>query len=125
MIHGHAPFTSEDIQQLFQKIIHDPVIFPNVSYPTADCKRCIQELLVKDPEKRLTDPNRIKSHCWFKGFDWEGLFKKKLTPPFVPVLKDKTDTSNFNEDIINETAKIDEGEVVDSKDYFNDFTYCK
>ncbi|EDR25968.1 hypothetical protein, conserved [Entamoeba dispar SAW760] len=125
MIHGHAPFTSEDIQQLFQKIIHDPVIFPNVSYPTADCKRCIQDLLVKDPEKRLTNPNNIKSHPWFKGFDWEGLFQKKLSPPFVPVLKDKTDTSNFNEDIINETAKIDEGEVVDSKDYFNDFTYCK
>ncbi|ELP94179.1 hypothetical protein EIN_185860 [Entamoeba invadens IP1] len=125
MIHGHAPFVSEDIQELFQKIIHDEVTFENQNYPSPQCKQCIRKLLEKDPAKRLTDPNNIKSEEWFKDFDWEGLYQKKLTPSYIPVLKDKTDTSNFNEDIIGESTTLDETEKVDSKNYFNDFTYCK
>ncbi|ELP88442.1 hypothetical protein EIN_229750 [Entamoeba invadens IP1] len=123
MIHGHAPYVSPDIQELFQKIIRDPVTFPIESYPSQECKDIITKLLDKDPLKRLVDPNSIKSHPWFKGYDWDGLFQKKITPPYVPVVKDKTDVSNFNKDIVGESTLLDETEVVDSKDYFNDFTF--
>ncbi|KAL7713505.1 Protein kinase C [Entamoeba marina] len=125
MIHGNAPFTSEDIQDLFQLIVHTPLKFPTESYPSLECKECITQLLVKDPSKRLTDPDLIKSLPWFKGFDWEALYKKKMTPPYIPVLKDKADTSNFNKDIINEQVELDETSAPDSQNYFNDFTYCK
>ena len=26
----------------------------------------------------------MKSHRWFKGFDWEALATRKMKPPFVP-----------------------------------------
>jgi len=26
----------------------------------------------------------VKTHTWFKDFDWDRLMKKQLTPPFVP-----------------------------------------
>jgi len=26
----------------------------------------------------------VQKHKWFEGFNWEGLRKRTLTPPFVP-----------------------------------------
>ena len=40
---------------------------------------------MKDPEMRLgvKDKNEIKQHPFFNGFDWEGLLKKELSPPYL------------------------------------------
>lgn len=38
----------------------------------------------KDESKRLTDPEKIKNHPWFKGISWSDLIMKKTIPPFVP-----------------------------------------
>lgn len=40
---------------------------------------------MKDPEMRLgvKDKNEIKQHPFFKEFDWEGLLKKELSPPYL------------------------------------------
>jgi serine/threonine protein kinase len=89
MLHGNAPFTSSDIQELFQRIISDEVVYPNAAFPSQPCKHIIDSLLIKEPEKRLIQPNLIKSHPWFTGFDWDGLYQKKLSPPYIPILKDK------------------------------------
>ncbi|KAL7721144.1 Protein kinase C [Entamoeba marina] len=51
MVHGNAPFTSADIQDLFQMIIHNSLTFPSDSYPSTECKECISKLLEKDPKK--------------------------------------------------------------------------
>jgi len=32
---------------------------------------------------------------WFKGFDWDGLYDKRLEPPYKPTIKDQFDKSNF------------------------------
>lgn len=39
----------------------------------------------------------IKSHPWFKTFDWDGLIQKKLKAPYVPKIKNSLDISNFDE----------------------------
>ena len=38
----------------------------------------------------------IKAHQWFKGFNWAGLGKCLLEPPFVPKLAGATDTQYFD-----------------------------
>jgi len=45
-------------------------------------------LLQKTPEKRFTIAE-IKEHEFFRGLDWEGVFKKKYQPP-------KTDHESSN-----------------------------
>ncbi|CAM9514573.1 unnamed protein product [Discosporangium mesarthrocarpum] len=43
----------------------------------------------------------IMKHKWYGGFDWEGLMKTVLDPPFVPEIGSSEDVSNFNPNAIN------------------------
>jgi len=49
------------------------------------------------PAKRLgfgkADAKSIKSHPFFKDFDWEKIKKKELDAPWKPVLESKYDLS--------------------------------
>jgi len=38
---------------------------------------------------------KIKWHPWYAGFEWEAFEAGTMEAPFLPVLKSKTDTSNF------------------------------
>lgn len=44
----------------------------------------LQQLLERNPTKRLCDPEKIKAHPYFSAIDWEKLEKKELPPPYVP-----------------------------------------
>jgi hypothetical protein len=43
----------------------------------------------------------VVSHPWFSDFKPEDLLEKKLKAPYVPVIKDVDDTSNFDERFSN------------------------
>ena len=45
------------------------------------------QLLIRDPEERLSDPKKIKDHPFFGSIDWDKLAAKELTPPFIPPVK--------------------------------------
>lgn len=49
---------------------------------------------MRNPKSRLglNGPNEIKSHVWFKEFEWVNLLARKLPSPFVPNSK----KANFN-----------------------------
>ena len=49
--------------------------------------------------------SEIKAHPWFKGFDWEALYEKRMISPFVPKRGDNFDRSycESEEKIGNET----------------------
>ena len=40
-------------------------------------------------------------------------------------LKDEKDISHFSKELTSESTELDTDEVVDSKDYFNEFTFVK
>ena len=51
----------------------------------------------------LTDAaSDVKDHPFFAAEDWDALLAQKTTPPFVPQLSSLTDTSNFDEAVIDE-----------------------
>mmetsp|Transcript_37429 Transcript_37429/g.43003 ORF Transcript_37429/g.43003 Transcript_37429/m.43003 type:complete len:153 (-) Transcript_37429:69-527(-) len=86
----------------------------------------ISRLLERDPKKRLGAKglNEIKNHKFFKGLDWDKLYKREIKPPFSP----------NNRLFLSETI---EGGIEDTPDnrrlttsnmtseYFEDFTYPK
>jgi len=104
----------------------------------------IKGLLNPDPLKRLgssyRDARELKEHFFFDRVNWVKLYELKEIPPFIPVLKDEDDLSNFDKIFTNEdpnsfkvtcyTSNISkqskENEKVPYNFKYEDFTYvCK
>jgi hypothetical protein len=73
--------------------------------------------------------NDLRQHPFFEGVDWLMVIQRKQKPPYVPKLRTKTDTSNFDSFFLNQPAidsfvnsKIFEKEPVLSKP-FKDFEF--
>ncbi|XP_030579428.1 serine/threonine-protein kinase N2-like isoform X2 [Archocentrus centrarchus] len=98
MLVGESPFPGEDEEEVFDSIVNDDVQYPTCLPP--DAVSIIQKLLKKNPLKRLgageRDANEVKGEKFFETIDWEALLAKKVTPPFLPSIKEPTDVSNFD-----------------------------
>jgi len=45
----------------------------------------------------LNGPEEVKEHVWFKGIDWDKLYNKKITSPFIPpIAEDNFDAKYTN-----------------------------
>ncbi len=57
-------------------------------------------LLDKNPATRLGNKGagEIKNHPWFEKIKWDALKGKTIKSPFVPILQNEADTSNFDEE---------------------------
>jgi serine/threonine protein kinase len=98
MLAGYAPFSHENTFETYQLILRGRPEFPDHFDPHA--KDFIKKLLVFDRSERLgcmkNGPEDVKAHRWFKNLDWDALYKRKITPPFVPLLTQDGDTSHFS-----------------------------
>jgi len=97
MLASYPPFYDEDPMKTYAKIMHGHVSFPmHFSKPAIDL---IKYLLHPKPTKRLGvikgGAGLIKTHAWFKGFDWDQFLKKKLVAPIRNPIKDPEDLTNF------------------------------
>jgi serine/threonine protein kinase len=104
MLTGLPPFYAQDVQQMYAKIISAKLVVPPSVSP--DAKSLIEELLVRQPEKRLSDPAKNKAHPFFKGIDWDLLVRKEMTPPYIPPVKGSDDTSQIDSTFTQEEAAL-------------------
>lgn len=85
---GQPPFSPlHEKGKLTRKRLHERILkckYKLPSYLTPQCHSLLRKLLTKDPEKRLTDPEEIRKHPWFKGVDWDAIRNKEVTPPIIP-----------------------------------------
>ena len=99
MIAGIDPFSDDDPMMVYQKILKGKIKFP--SGFDSNAKSIIKHLLDADLTKRYGNlKNGVKDitgHRFFKGFEWDKLLKKELTPPYVPTVKSNDDISNFSQ----------------------------
>lgn len=108
MITGLNPFYDYnekkfDQKTLYKRILSGKFTFPKSNTLSAEAKDLIQKLLVVDVNERLgclaNADLDIRQHPWFassSSMDYFGrLYKKELTPPWVPVVKDPFDVENF------------------------------
>mmetsp|Transcript_23170 Transcript_23170/g.32073 ORF Transcript_23170/g.32073 Transcript_23170/m.32073 type:complete len:248 (-) Transcript_23170:102-845(-) len=102
MITGDSPFVSAqhgyDPDVIFHSIMRGFFVVPDeVSPEAADL---ITSLLQKEPQSRLgagKDGFRaLKSHPWFREIDWPMLLRRQVEAPYVPVINDALDSSNFD-----------------------------
>ena len=95
MLTGILPFTEENknsnkinIQKYNNKIFKHSAL-NNDNYDLI-CK-----LLQLNPKKRLSD-DKIKHHVYFRDVNWDLVYNKKIKPPFIPIIKNEFDISNFD-----------------------------
>ncbi|CDK24792.1 unnamed protein product [Kuraishia capsulata CBS 1993] len=102
MLTGLPPFYDEDVNKMYSKILNDTLVFP--SDMETSTKSLIKGLLTRDPTKRLgyNGTHEIKTHPYFADVDWNKLLVKGYIPPYKPLVKDSTDTSNFDSEFTSE-----------------------
>lgn len=103
MLSGLPPFYSENTNEMYQKILSDPLRFGDEISP--DARSLLTGLLTRDPQQRLgvAGAETIKSHPFFaKHIDFKRLMQKKIQPPFKPNVESAADTSNFDPDFLRE-----------------------
>jgi len=129
MLTGSPPFYDRDIQKLFVKVTSAELKVPDVFSP--EVADFLNKLLARDPTKRLSDPQKIKSHPWFKSIDWEKLDAKDIQPPFVPKVSTAEDLAEIDPEFLNQpVAEDDDGDNVNTRkvtlgDLFVGFTFME
>ena len=65
---------------------------------SAECKDLLTLLLHKDPVNRIgfNGTFEIRNHPWFENINWEAVSKKRISPPYKPVLEIPNDLRHFS-----------------------------
>ncbi|KAI8370731.1 kinase-like domain-containing protein [Radiomyces spectabilis] len=104
MLLGQSPFKGEDEEEIFDAVLEDEILYP-INMSRNSVSVC-QKLLERDPSKRLgagkADAAEVKAHPFFSGINWEEMLTKQVTPPFLPTVNGRADTSNFDEEFTRE-----------------------
>jgi serine/threonine protein kinase len=129
MLVGLPPFYSENMNEMYELILKSPLKFP--SFVPDDAISLLNGLLERDESKRLgsnKDYLEIKEHEFFKDIDWDKLYQRKVTPPFIPEVEGGDDEAkNFDTEFTSERV-VDSFavNVKDEKDSnFDDFTFSE
>ncbi|KLO18247.1 AGC/Akt protein kinase [Schizopora paradoxa] len=128
MMTGLPPFYDENVNTMYQRILRDPLLFPNDM--SHEAKSVMTGLLQRNPAQRLghNGGEEIKRHPFFARYiDWGLLLAKKIQPPFKPSVESAMDVANFDSEFTSEEAA--DSVVLDSKlsqtvqNQFVGFTY--
>jgi len=109
MLTGQLPFTGKDRKDTMQMILKAKLSMPQ--FLSQDAQALLRCLFKRNPKNRLgagTDgAEKLKRHIFFKGIDWNALFRKEITPPFVPTLapSDPEDAHYFDQEFTKRTPR--------------------
>ncbi|XP_047237913.1 cGMP-dependent protein kinase 1 isoform X1 [Girardinichthys multiradiatus] len=88
LLSGRLPFDGSDSLKILTATVHG---IDEIEFPKSFCKDAcdlIKNLCRGKPLERLASQRNkakaIQKHKWFDGFNWDGLCKRKLTPPLIP-----------------------------------------
>jgi serine/threonine protein kinase len=84
---GLPPFYDENTNEMYRKILQDPLRFPDDM--GSEARSILTLLLNRDPSRRLgvNGAQDIKNHPFFaRHIDWKKLMAKKIQPPFKPAV---------------------------------------
>lgn len=139
MLTGLPPFYDENTNEMYRKILSDPLHFPGPEVVPPAAKDLLEKLLDRDPQRRLgsNGASEIKAHPYFTAIDWRKLLQRKYEPTFKPTVvstalllpirtastdeigqTDALDTANFDREFTSEapTDSYVEGPMLSQTD---------
>lgn len=86
MLTGLPPFYDENTNEMYRKILSEPLHFPGPEVVPPSAKDLLTKLLNRDPQQRLgaNGSAEIKAHPFFHAIDWRKLLQRKYEPAFKP-----------------------------------------
>ncbi|OAA66527.1 serine/threonine-protein kinase [Niveomyces insectorum RCEF 264] len=98
MLTGLPPFYHENTNEMYRKILSEPLYFPGSDIVPPAAKDLLTKLLNRNPAERLgaNGSAEIKAHRFFDAIDWRKLLQRKYEPAFKPNVVDALDTDNFD-----------------------------
>ena len=89
IMYRSLPFASAETDPvlIYKTIINHRLVFPSGVDPLSKARDFISVLLSKDPVKR-GNIEKMKTHPWFVGLNWDMLINKQIKGPFLPVASD-------------------------------------
>jgi len=134
MIHGLPPFYDQNMQKMYELILHDPLTWkgPLKTDEHEDTREILAGLLNRKQGHRLgcgpDEANEIKAHRFFAPLDFGKVLKKEYQPEFVPPVSHEGDVSNFDKEFTNQramdsvvTSNLNQKEIEQTK--FEGFTF--
>jgi serine/threonine protein kinase len=108
MLLQQSPFRGEDEDEIYDAILADEPLYP--IQMARDSVSILQKLLTREPDQRLgsgpTDAQEIMDQPFFRGIVWDDIYHKRVAPPFLPTIKNATDTSNFDSEFTSVTPVL-------------------
>ncbi|EME79533.1 uncharacterized protein MYCFIDRAFT_57555 [Pseudocercospora fijiensis CIRAD86] len=104
MLTGLPPFYDENTNEMYRKILSEPLHFPGPEIVPPAARDLLQKLLDRDATRRLgtNGAAEIKAHPFFHSIDWRKLLDRKYEPSFKPSVVDELDTANFDKEFTSE-----------------------
>ncbi|KAI9678255.1 MAG: hypothetical protein M1817_006200 [Caeruleum heppii] len=104
MLTGLPPFYDENTNEMYRKILADPLHFPGPEVVPEAARDLLTKLLDRNPQRRLgcNGASEIKAHRFFNSIDWRKLLQRKYEPNFKPNVADALDTANFDREFTSE-----------------------
>ena len=86
MLTGLPPYYDENTNEMYRKILSEPLHFPGPEIVPPVAKDLLTQLLERNPDRRLgaKGPSEIKAHPFFNSIDWRKLLQRKYDPTFRP-----------------------------------------
>lgn len=86
MLTGLPPYYDENTNEMYRKILSEPLHFPGPEIVPPPAKDLLSQLLDRRPEHRLgaKGPSEIKAHPFFHQIDWRKLLQRRYDPTFKP-----------------------------------------
>lgn len=86
MLTGLPPFYDENTNEMYRKIIAEPLHFPGPEIVPPAARDLLTKLLDRNASRRLgaNGAAEIKAHPFFHSIDWRKLLQRKYEPTFKP-----------------------------------------
>ncbi|XP_076844684.1 protein kinase C delta type-like [Brachyhypopomus gauderio] len=116
MLTGELPFNGDNKRELYRSILKDTPVFPDLI--TVDTRDLLEQLLERNPFRRLGAVGDIRGQAFFETIDWSALERREIEPPYKPKVTSPNDCSNFDDQFLNEEPHLSqcESSSVDSMD---------
>eukprot|EP00448_Togula_jolla_P011288 CAMPEP_0170596858 /NCGR_PEP_ID=MMETSP0224-20130122/15366_1 /TAXON_ID=285029 /ORGANISM="Togula jolla, Strain CCCM 725" /LENGTH=799 /DNA_ID=CAMNT_0010921227 /DNA_START=71 /DNA_END=2470 /DNA_ORIENTATION=+ len=121
LMSGHPPFESAYPMQIYGKVMKGISKVPFPPKCQGPVGELIKGLLKKEPSERIPvrpgGTQNLKTHQWYSGFDWDGVFNLTIVPPYQPMVRTKSDIANFSarrEDMPKQIDYKDDGSKWDA-----------